>query len=864
MQLISGLRRAGHHVTFSMPLKNFLAGRNVDKILPLLSKEDLWASEHFFEQDVVLNRIQPDVAIGCNINTYRTPPRFPRNIVQIMDMYGPLQFEGLLLDNPNYDEAMVSGPMLESRCRDMVDKFRSVDYVVTVSERQKYFWSAYCSLAGFSFAELNMLVCPAVFDVPPVQRNPSPQMSVVYAGGFYPWQNPNRFLERTAVLLDQVPGATLHVFGGPHAGLVNEADAKAFLARLQTNRSVNYHGYRPVEEVLAHLSQCWFALELMERNIERELAITGRTLEFLSSGTPVVYNDYSTLSGLIAKYRAGWTVSPQDDSALERIIGQLTNQGLSLVNELSANATRLAKEEFLPDKAIAPLVDLCSADELPSRQTNTRVTSFPAKKAGIGRVLVISPDGGTLVDLRLRNPMRALHRQGLIDGMTVTNVSLEPLRNDHTVYDAIVTQRALPIYIYDLLENLALNFIADVDDNLLARAAYRTDPLEVSITTGLRLCTAVTTPNPRLVRSFESYAGLQLAHKAFMTPNALPFGQGAYDRPAAPPSQLLWIQSDIAALDRNRENVVRAVEEFSNQHGLPIILIGRNVLDRPQFRNQVVMGEIDFTSNLQVLATAPLSIGIAPLETDSDQGTLDFIAGKSDLKMVLFAGFGHCGVYSAAPPYTDSDLQNGLNVIGNSAAEWKEALEYEFREGWKSIAAKARDVRAKRDIDKVAAETWLPALQAGRLARPVTGAEIYDAFQSRFDMGRTPIQTLSYLAANEDVLGHCLQSQHYSAWLHYEKHGRQEQRIVRYALQQQKELLQRIDEEHARVLERIGKEISRLRQQNHALEAENQFLQGENQVFRQNFSDVTHSKSWRVTAPLRRITEGRRRNGNSG
>ncbi|HYP14530.1 MAG TPA: glycosyltransferase family 4 protein, partial [Bryobacteraceae bacterium] len=521
MQIISALRRAGHKVTYSMPLVSDMAKKNVSKIEPPLTAEEIWLCDNFFDPDFVLNRVQPDVAIYCNINCFRTVRRFSKDIVHILDLYGPLQFEGLLLDTNDPAAAMHDGPGLERRCREMVDKIRDIDYLVTVSERQKYFWSAYCTLAGFSFQELNVLVCPTSFDVPAKPRNTASNLTVVYSGGFYPWQNPDRSLRAAATLLDEIPGAVLHIYGGPHPGLPNEPEVRQMLAELQQHKCVQYHGYRPVEELLSTLSTAWCALELMEQNLERELAITGRTVEFLSTGTPVIYNNYATISKLIEGYRAGWTLSPEDPFAMRSVFRELVEGGPARVEELSGNARRLAAIEFSESRATAALVDLCSRPV--AKRSGTKATGSKAKSAGasrsIGRVLAISPDANALVELRISNPLRGMQRQGLIDGMVITNPSCESLRNDHSSYDAVIVQRAVPRYIYHTLANLAIDFVQDIDDNTLARAAYRRGiPPEIEILDGLHHCKVLSTPNPRLVRGLEKYSGIPLAHKAFITP----------------------------------------------------------------------------------------------------------------------------------------------------------------------------------------------------------------------------------------------------------------------------------------------------------------------------------------------------------
>src|SRR5215469_3587591 len=188
MQVISALRRAGHQVTFSMPIISDLAKRHLDRVRPLLTLNDLWCCENFFDPEYVLNRFQPDIAIYCTVNSFRTIKRFAKDIIQIVDLCGPVQFEGFLADASDPRRAMRDGQQLEIHCREMVEKLRYADYVITVSERQKYFWSAYCSLAGFSFVDLNVLVCPVSLELPDVTRNIAPKLTVVYSGWFYPWQ----------------------------------------------------------------------------------------------------------------------------------------------------------------------------------------------------------------------------------------------------------------------------------------------------------------------------------------------------------------------------------------------------------------------------------------------------------------------------------------------------------------------------------------------------------------------------------------------------------------------------------------------------------------------------------------------------
>lgn len=745
-QVLAALRSAGHQVTYSMPLSTHMGKQYGDTVLPGLRDEDRWSCEHHFEPDVVLNRIAPDIAIYCNIDLFRTVHRFAKEIVHIADLYGPINLETFLHLYEDSDAAMHDGQVLELRCRETVEKFRQIDYVVTVSERQKYFWSAYCSLAGFSFQDLNVIVCPVAFDIPAQSRKPSPQLTVVYAGGFYPWQNPAWALRKAAEILEMYEGATLHIYGGPHAGLPNEPGVNAMLTDLQAHRCVRYHGYRSAEEVREALSTAWCALELMEQNLERELAITGRTVEFLSTGTPVIYNNYSTLSNTIEKYRAGWTICPNDLTALKSVFDELAQGGIELVEQLSLNARRLADEEFNSNNSMAALRELCGGQIRKRIKAVSNRHSPPTRLSQMGRILAISQDAGPISELRIKHPFRSLQRQNIITAHTFSDIGFEKLKNDEQYYDAIVIQRTVPEFIYRALYNSDIPFLLDVDDNLLARASYREGGAETGLSIGLQCATVVTAPNPRTVRMLEKYSGHAIDQKVFITPNSLPFSPAVLDRAASQPSQIIWIQSDIAALTTSREAVTRAVEEFSRRYELPIALVGRNVLDRPQFTHQIIIGGIDFAKNLQLLESSPTSIGVAPLETVADQETLDFVAGKSDLKILLFAGYGHAGVYSTSPPYTDSPLQLHRSLVENSYAEWKEALEYQYREGWLHVSEQARLVQEERNTDRVARESWAPAIQAVRLVKPLRGSELYTAFMNSLAVKRAPTTTPSNIA----------------------------------------------------------------------------------------------------------------------
>jgi hypothetical protein len=112
-------------------------------------------------------------------------------------------------------------------------------------------------------------------------------------------------------------------------------------------------------------------------------------------------------------------------------------------------------------------------------------------------------------------------------------------------------------------------------------------------------------------------------------------------------------------------------------------------------------------------------IGVAPLETQCDQETLDFINGKSDLKLVDFVGFGHPCVCSNAPPYVDTDLPVGTKVE-NSEDAWTAGLEDVYASKWRDITREQEVVISSRDMGVLAPGSWLQAIRKVELPSSVS------------------------------------------------------------------------------------------------------------------------------------------------
>jgi hypothetical protein len=157
------------------------------------------------------------------------------------------------------------------------------------------------------------------------------------------------------------------------------------------------------------------AVEVMEYNLERELAFTTRTIEYLWCGMPVLYNDFSEISGHIRDYDAGWTVDPKSESEINLALDEIFSSP-EKVKEKGLNAARLVADRFSWDKTIQPLVDYLNN---PTRQEETK----PLKGPIASRSSFLNP-GGRSVDVPLNARQSTLSQSFVIPAENIKSIEL--------------------------------------------------------------------------------------------------------------------------------------------------------------------------------------------------------------------------------------------------------------------------------------------------------------------------------------------------------------------------------------------------------------------------------------------------------
>lgn len=340
------------------------------------------------------------------------------------------------------------------------------------------------------------------------------------------------------------------------------------------------------------------------------------------------------------------------------------------------------------------------------------------------RVLGISEDQVFTKFNRVEMPLFSLKKQGLIEDYHITDNSFGDVPLDFQ-FDVIWLLRNADNVVIDAVTRaVGGKFIYDLDDLYLVVPSYRTMPLGARepVIKALERCELLCTTSMRLCRLLEKHSALALSHKALVCLHGFEFSRQI--RKPKKPSGILWTSSDFVALTESRDDVLNAVASFAGKRDLPVYFFGllsEDIMHR--IPRLISVGFVPYWQHKVVLASLPPMIGVAPLETEGDGDTLDFVNGKSDIKMVELGGLGHPSVYSAAPPYTESDLEAGV-LVANTYEAWFDGLERIFDQSWKNLDSEQEQIVNLRHIDKIAAEVWHDAISRVRLPEPMCVSDI--------------------------------------------------------------------------------------------------------------------------------------------
>ncbi len=350
--LAQGLKAHGHDIVFSVPknaIDGFLKSTDLASLEPATRKAveelKLRAFDSFNQGDILAHE-NPD-AVLCGhwpAMALRVKPTQPL----IVDLAGPHLLERHYQGTADQMAATMA----------KLAVIATADYFIVSGPSQRLYFLSFMLRAGVPHPERRIIEIPMPLspELPRPQARAGEFPHFIFGGVFLPWQNPAWGLMRLGEALTQRNQGQLTLIGGKHPNYeIKEGAYAELFDDLGKNPRVRVKPMLPFENFIDELTQADVAVDLMEWNLERQLAVTIRSTTYLWAGLPVIYNDFADLGRLIKSYDAGWLVKPGDNLALSNILSEIYAD----TNELRTkkeNARRLAREHFSWDRAVLPLL----------------------------------------------------------------------------------------------------------------------------------------------------------------------------------------------------------------------------------------------------------------------------------------------------------------------------------------------------------------------------------------------------------------------------------------------------------------------------------------------------------------------------
>jgi glycosyltransferase involved in cell wall biosynthesis len=336
-----GLMSCGHEVLFSMP-RDALVGR--EELAPPGVMDLAWEHDSLA---AVVHATEPDSVVVCNWPALASLPTDTLEVPIILDQHGPHYLER------EYQKA--GDP--EENAQLKTSALRKADFFTCAGKKQRAYFQPWLEHAGWTEQERRELtgVVPVSLSPHLPERDPADELTFVYGGVFLPWQDPSVGLQLLVEAMERRGYGKLLFFGGKHPfHRVSTGIFDTLLDQLKKSSHVIASGIVPHETLINEYTRAHVAIDLMNRNPERELAFTTRTVEYLWCGLPVIHNDYAELSDYIREYDAGWTIDPQDREAITATLDEIFKHPEQLA-ERAQNAQRLVRKQLTWDKTIGPL-----------------------------------------------------------------------------------------------------------------------------------------------------------------------------------------------------------------------------------------------------------------------------------------------------------------------------------------------------------------------------------------------------------------------------------------------------------------------------------------------------------------------------
>lgn len=331
--LAQGLLRSGHEVLWVFPQDLWKQGT------PLPPGHAVHGS--MFDLQGIMGAFAPDaILVGYWELLGDLPPEIKLPV--LLDFLAPRPLE-----------ALFEGVPLDAEVKKMARLFPRADHFFVGSSRQAVFLLPWLLLFGLDHRN------PAPITVLPLglEEGPEPEKSFAApftfatAGVTWPWRQDAPYLEALLQAIEEEKELSCRVLrlSGSYVYAKRKAESQISHPLLQERPLLPYGAFLRFLRAEAHIG-----LEVSAPNLEREMSLSFRAVEYLRSGVPVVVNDFLSIAPLVEQFNAGWVV--QNPGDMKKVLCDLKVKGM--LEEKSQGARALFLEHFSLGKVLPKLEEV--------------------------------------------------------------------------------------------------------------------------------------------------------------------------------------------------------------------------------------------------------------------------------------------------------------------------------------------------------------------------------------------------------------------------------------------------------------------------------------------------------------------------
>ncbi len=331
------------------------------------------------------------------------------------------------------------------------------------------------------------------------------------------------------------------------------------------------------------------------------------------------------------------------------------------------------------------------------------------------RILVLDSSAGNS-KIRVRPFLNALESAGLIAGYCCYDRDLHGLGpHEFRDFTHIFAHKNLSHRQFRWLTREKRPFIYEIDDYLVGplKPAGKKGKREIErVVWCLENATTIVTPSPRLAANLQDSTGSDFSSRFLLLENGLiPTKSQAPRKNSGPAQTLIWVSSYLPRIEEEAPGLIRAIADSAKAANLATLLVGEFPEDIiSTFEPVTHIPPMPFENYRRFLSSQKNSIAIAPLPLTQSSPQKCWYESKSDVKLVEFHGHGIPGIFSASPPYRDSDIAPVM-LVKNNLEEWRRAIKFLAATPWSGLSQKeVETIHTRRSYQHLARRFYEHAL----------------------------------------------------------------------------------------------------------------------------------------------------------